>query len=58
MKGLKVLGTTEWVQKSTMVWTRKFKMKVIGTEDGRLVFNAIRTCDLDGGFGAIKLKSR
>lgn len=58
MKGLKILGTTEWTQKSTMVWTRKFKMKVVETEDGNLVFNAIRTCDIDGGFGALKLKSR
>ena len=58
MKGFKILGTTDWVQESTMVWTRKIKVEVSETNNGKLVFNAIRTCDKDGGFGALKLKSK
>ena len=57
MKGLKVIGATEWTQLSTMVWERKLKMKVNGTKNGKLVLNAIRTCDKDGGFGSLKLNS-
>ena len=57
MKGLKVLGSTEWVQNSTMVWVRKLKMEVTGSTDGKLVLNVIRECDKDGGFGALKLTS-
>jgi len=58
MKGLKVIATTEWKQLSTMVWERKLKMKVIGTKDGKLVLNAIRNCDKDGGFGSLILQSK
>jgi hypothetical protein len=58
MKGLKVVATTEWKQLSTMVWERKLKMQVTGTKDGKLVLNAIRNCDKDGGFGSLKLNSK
>ena len=57
MKGLKVLGSTEWAQNSTMVWVRKLKIEVTGSPDGKLVLNVIRECDKDGGFGALKLTS-
>ncbi len=57
MKGLKVLAATKWKQTSTMVWERKLKMKVTGTSDGKLVLNAIRECDKDGGFGSLTLNS-
>ena len=55
MTGLEVLGATDWTQLSTMVWERKVKVKVQKTKKGNLVFNAVRTCDKDGGFGSIKL---
>ena len=57
MKGLKILGATQWTQLSTMIWERKLKMQVTGTKDGKLVLNAVRTCDKDGGFGSLKLNS-
>ena len=57
MKGLKVVGTTEWLQLSTMIWERKLKMQVTGTKNGKLILNAVRTCDKDGGFGSMKLNS-
>ena len=57
MKGLKVVGSTQWKQLSTMIWERKLKMQVTGTKDGKLVLNAVRTCDKDGGFGSLKLNS-
>ena len=57
MKGLKVVSATGWTQLSTMIWERKLKMQVTGTKDGKLVLNAVRTCDKDGGFGSLKLNS-
>jgi hypothetical protein len=58
MTGLEVLGATDWTQLSTMVWERKVKVKVLKTKNGNLVFNAVRTCDKDGGFGSIKLSAK
>ncbi len=57
MKGLKVVGAKDWEQKSTMIWERELKMKVIGTKDGTLTLNAVRECDKDGGFGSMILES-
>lgn len=56
-KGLTIIGATKWEQKSTMVWERKLKVKVTGTETGELLINATRTCDKEGGFGSMTLKS-
>ncbi len=57
MNGLKVLGATDWVQTSTMVHERKLKIQIKSNKNGKLVFNAIRTCDKDGGFGSLKLEA-
>jgi hypothetical protein len=57
MNGLKVVGATDWKQTSAMEFERKLKVKVIGTKDGKLIFNAVRTCDKDGGFGSLKLEA-
>ena len=57
MNGLKVVGATEWKQIGAMDHERKLKIKVLGTEDGKLIFNAVRTCDKDGGFGSLKLEA-
>jgi hypothetical protein len=56
-KGLKVVGATKWKQLSTMVYIRKLKIEVIGTESGKLLVNAVRTCDKDGGYGSMTLQS-
>jgi len=56
-KGLKVIGATKWQQLSTMVYTRKLKIEVIGTKSGKLLVNAVRTCDKEGGYGSMTLKS-
>jgi hypothetical protein len=55
MKGLKILGTTDWEQQSSMIWTRKIKMQVIQPKGKKIVLNAHRVCDKDGGFGALVL---
>ncbi len=55
MKGMKILGTTDWVQESSMVWTRKIKVEIIEKEGKNIVMNANRVCDKDGGFGSLKL---
>ncbi len=57
-EGLKIVGATDWKQISSMKWERKLKVKVTGTDNGKVFINAIRTCDRDGGFGSLKLKSK
>jgi len=57
MNGLKVLGATKWKKLGAMEYERKLKLEVIGTKDGKLIFNAVRTCDKDGGFGSLKLEA-
>ena len=57
-EGLKIVGATDWKQISTMKWERKLKVKVTGSDDGKVFINAVRTCDKDGGFGSLKVKSR
>ena len=56
MNGMKVVGATGWKQVSAMDYERKLKIEIQSNKDGKLIFNAIRTCDKDGGFGALKLK--
>lgn len=55
-KGLKVAGARDWVEKSPGVYTRILKLEVTGTEDGKIVLNASRSCDSEGGFGALTLQ--
>jgi len=55
MKGLTILGTTDWEQKSSMVWTRKLKVQVTKPKGKNIVLNAHRTCDKDGGYGSLVL---
>lgn len=57
MNGLKVVGATDWKEISAMVHERKLKLQVLSNKDGKLIFNAIRTCDKDGGFGSLKLEA-
>ena len=57
MNGLKVVGSTPWKELTAMDHERKLKIEVLGTEDGKLILNAIRTCDKDGGFGSLKLEA-
>ncbi len=56
MKGLKIVGTTEWKQESSFVWTRKLKVQVIKPDGKNIVLQANRVCDKDGGFGSLVLK--
>lgn len=57
MNGLKVIGSTPWKEISAMDHERKLKIQVLSNKDGKLIFNAIRTCDKDGGFGSLKLEA-
>ncbi len=57
MNGLKVVGATDWKEISAMDHERKLKLQVLSNKDGKLIFNAIRTCDKDGGFGSLKLEA-
>ncbi len=56
-EGLKIVGATDWKQINSRKWERKLKIKVTGSDDGKTFINAIRTCDKEGGFGSLKLKS-
>ena len=55
MKGLKVIKSTAWKQKSSNDWERKLMVVVKETKNGKLNLSAIRECEKDGGFGSIKL---
>ncbi len=55
MKGLKVIKSTPWKQKSTNDWSRKLMVVVTDTSSGKLNMTVIRECEKDGGFGTIKL---
>jgi len=57
MNGLKVIGSTPWKELSAMDHERKLKLQVVSNKNGKLIFNAIRTCDKDGGFGSLKLEA-
>ena len=57
MKGLKIVGATKWKKISGMEFERKLKIKVISNTDGKLILNAVRTCDKDGGFGSMSLEA-
>lgn len=57
MNGLKVVGATPWTQVSAMKYERKLKVQIVSNKNGKLIFNAIRTCDKDGGFGSLKLEA-
>ncbi|PKP19589.1 MAG: hypothetical protein CVU05_11035 [Bacteroidetes bacterium HGW-Bacteroidetes-21] len=57
-KGLEILGGTDWKEESQFVWTRKLKLKVTGTSDGKLNLTATRSCDRVGGFASIAFVSK
>jgi hypothetical protein len=52
--GTKALGATKWTQLSEGHFERKFKLSIIEDKKDRHLFNAVRTCDKDGGNGTIK----
>jgi len=55
--GLKVVGAKEWEQINDRKFERLLKVKVTGTENGKVTISATRTCDKDGGFGSITLQA-
>ena len=57
MNGLKIIGATKWKQISTMEYERKLKLQVVGTKEGKVIINATRICDKDGGFGSLAINA-
>jgi hypothetical protein len=57
LQGLKVMKSTPWKEITTMEYRRKLIVKVVDDSTEKLVLNAIRTCDKDGGFGSLTLKA-
>ncbi|MCD4773728.1 MAG: hypothetical protein K8R41_10145 [Bacteroidales bacterium] len=55
--GLKVIKSTSWKQLTSMEYERKLLIVVGKPKKGKLMINATRTCDKDGGFGSMKLES-
>lgn len=55
--GLKINGATDWKEIQPGVWERKLKLSVVGTKDGKLQLEAVRTCDRMGGLGSIEFTS-
>lgn len=54
--GTKANGATKWSQTGDGIYERKFKLLIIEEKKNRHLFNAVRTCDKDGGTGTIKFK--
>jgi hypothetical protein len=55
LQGLKVMKSTPWKEITKMEYHRKLIVKVVDDSAEKLVLNAIRTCDKDGGFGSLTL---
>lgn len=52
--GLNILGATPWQNPSPNVWERRIKVAIVGgLADGKVTLSAKRSCDKDGGWGAI-----
>lgn len=56
--GIKVVQATKWKEITSGTWERKLKVKIIDTSKGEVTINATRTCDKEGGFGVMKLKTK
>lgn len=54
-RGMKIIGATKWIQLSSKVYARKFKVKIT-EENTPAVFTALRECDRDGGKGSLEIK--
>jgi len=55
LKGMKVIKSTPWKQKSANDWERKLMIVVTETEAKKINLTAVRECEKDGGFGTMKL---
>ena len=55
LKGMKVIKSTPWKQKSANDWERKLMIVITETEAKKINLTAIRECEKDGGFGTLKL---
>lgn len=56
--GLNILGATPWQNTSPNVWERRIKVAIAGAPaDGKVTLSAKRSCDKDGGWGAITVVS-
>lgn len=52
--GLNILGATPWQNTSPNIWERRIKVAITGAPaDGKVTLSAKRSCDKDGGWGAI-----
>ena len=56
-EGLKIESATKWKEVTPNVWERKLKIIVTGNQTGKLILNATRSCDKEGGKGSITLNS-
>jgi len=56
--GLKILGATDWKETKRGVYERKMKLKVLETKNKKSTISATRTCDKEGGFGSLSIKTK
>lgn len=55
--GLTILGATPWKNSAPNIWERRIKVTVAPAPDGRVMLSAKRSCDKDGGWGALTIVS-
>lgn len=56
--GVKILGATPWKETSSGIYVRKLKAEITEKGSGSASISATRTCDKEGGFGSISLKTK
>ena len=56
-EGIKVVKATRWSEKAVGTYERKFKIQITGDKKDMSI-SAIRTCDKEGGFGALVLSAK
>lgn len=56
--GLTILGATPWQNPAPNLWERRIKVAIASAPaDGKVTLSAKRSCDKDGGWGAITVAS-
>lgn len=57
--GIEILQATKWKESSTLTYERKYKVRITGSGEGNKVkISAARTCDKEGGYGILILKTK
>ncbi|MDP2423680.1 MAG: hypothetical protein U1C46_02545 [Bacteroidales bacterium] len=54
--GMKILGATQWKEKSPGTYTRQVKLELLKDDKKEATLTLTRKCQKEGGIGTLKLK--